>query len=180
MKTVWILAAAAVALWPAANKPAELMKRAKFSLTEAVEKSAPVAKDGTPFSVRLREEKGRLVYSTGFAQGETSLRVLIDAATAEVVSRTTETKSRSKLVAGVKVPMAKLIEAAVAKVPGKASRATFEMKKGKPIAEIVVVKEGKLFEVTLDAATGAVLKVEEDDDDDDGDDDDGDDDDDDD
>jgi uncharacterized membrane protein YkoI len=167
MKTVWILAASVLALLPASNKPAELIKKAKFSLSEAVEKSAPEAKDGTPFSVRLREEKGRLVYSTGFAQGESTLRVLIDAATSEVVSKATEKKSRAKMIAAAKIPMPKLIAAAVKKVPGQASRASFELKKGKTFAEIVVVKDGKLFEVKVDAATGEVTKVEQDDDDDD-------------
>jgi uncharacterized membrane protein YkoI len=58
----------------------------------------------------------------------------------------------------------------------KPTRVGFELKKGKPVAEVMVFKDGKLFEVKLDAVTGSVIKVEEDDDDDDGDDDDGDDD----
>jgi uncharacterized membrane protein YkoI len=172
MKTMWILVAALVAAAVPTNKPAELVKKAKLSLPEAAEKAVPEAKDGTPFSARLREEKGRLVYSIGFAQGEKSLRVLIDASTAEVVSKSTEAKSRTKMVSGVKVAMPKLIEAAVAKVAGKATRISYELKKGKPFAEIIVVKDGKLFEVKVDATTGQVTKVEEDDDDEDGDDDD--------
>jgi uncharacterized membrane protein YkoI len=177
MKTVWILVLAALgAAAVPSNKPAELIKRAKLSLPEAAEKAAPEAKEGTPFSARLREEKGRLVYSIGFAQGEKSLRVLIDASTAEIVSKSTEAKSRAKMISGAKVAMPKLIEAAVAKVAGKATRISYELKKGKPFAEIVVVKDGKLFEVKVDATTGQVTKVEEDDDDDDEDDDDDDDD----
>jgi hypothetical protein len=41
------------------------------------------------------------------------------------------------------------------------------------VAEVIVFKDGKSFEVKIDAITGSVIKVEEDDDDDDdGDDDD--------
>ena len=177
MKTMWILVMAALAAAAPANKPAELIKKAKLSLPEAAEKAAPEAKEGTPFSARLREEKGRLVYSIGFAQGEKSLRVLIDASTAEVVSKATEAKSRAKMISGVKVAMPKLIEAALVKVAGKATRISYELKKGKPFAEIIVVKDGKLFEVKVDATTGQVTKVEEEDDDDDDQDDDDDDDD---
>jgi len=177
MKTVWILVVALLSAGVPSNKPAELIKKAKLSLPEAAEKAVPEAKEGTPFSARLREEKGRLVYSIGFAQGEKSLRVLIDASTAEIVSTSTEAKSRSKMISGVKVAMPKLIEAAVAKVAGKATRVSYELKKGKPFAEIIVVKDGKLFEVKVDATTGLVTKVEEEDDDDDDEDDDEDDDD---
>jgi uncharacterized membrane protein YkoI len=172
MKFLWILAAAAVAAAAPANKPAELMKRVKIALPAAVEKAAPEVKDGTPFFARLKEVDGRLVYFLGFAQGETSVRVSVDAATSEIVTKTTEKKNHSKAISAAKISMAKAVEAAQAKVAGKASRVSFGLKKGKSVAEVIVVKDGKLFEVKLDGVTGAVLKVEEDDDDDDGDDDD--------
>lgn len=167
MKFAWILVAAVAAAIAPVNKPAELMKRVKIALPEAVAKASPEIKDGVPFSARLKEVDGRLVYALGFSQGKESVRVSIDAATSEVVAKTAEKKDHSKAISAAKLSMAKVVEAATAKVPGKASRANFLLKKGKAVAEVIVVKEGKLFEVKVDAVTGSVIKVEEDDDDDD-------------
>jgi|SRR6185295_774407 len=156
--------------------PDRLLKEAKISLPEAVEKALPEIKDGNAVSARIREEKSRILYIVNIAQGETAVRMSIDAKTKEVVEKTTLKKNYSKLVGASKITIAKAVTAATEKVAGKASRVSFELKKGKPIAEVIVVKDGKLFEVKLDGVTGAVIKVEEDDDDDDGDDDDDDDD----
>ena len=172
MKCAWMILVALLSAMTPVNKPAELLSKSKVTLPEVVTKALPEVKEGTPFFAKLKEEKGRVIYTVSFAQGAGSVKLSIDAATSEVLSRTTEKKDHSKMISAVKITMASAIEAAVKKVPGKASRANFYCKKGKPMAEVVVVKEGKLFEVKLDAATGAVLKVEEDDDDDDDEDDD--------
>jgi uncharacterized membrane protein YkoI len=159
------------------NSPDRLLKEAKISLPEAVEKALPEIKDGSAVSARLREEKGRILYIVNVAQGETAVRMSIDAKTQEVVEKTALKKNYSKLIGASKITLAKAVAAATEKVAGKATRVNFGLKKGKAVAEVLVFKDGKLFEVKLDAVTGSVLKVEEDDDDDDGDDDDGDDDD---
>lgn len=177
MKCAWMVVLALLGAAAPVNKPAELISKAKLSLTDVVAKVAPDVKDATPFFAKLKEEKGRVIYTVNFAQGGSSVKLLIDASTAEVINRTTEKKDRSKAISTSKLTMAGAIEAALKKVPGKASRALFYVKKGKPMAEVMVVKEGKLFEVKVDAATGAIIKVEEDDDDDDDEDDDDDDDD---
>ena len=150
-----------------ANKPAELINKAKLSLPEAVEKAAPEVKEGSPFFAKLKEVNGKVVYCMTFAQGQSSIKLSIDAATSEVLDKKTEKKDHSKAISASKLSMTKVIEAAVKKVPGKASRANFYLKKGKAMAEVIVVKEGKLFEVKVDAVSGAIVKVEEDDDDDD-------------
>jgi uncharacterized membrane protein YkoI len=175
-KSIVVLAVAALAIGARVSKPAELLKSAKLSLTEAVDKAVPEVKDGSPFSARLTDKGGRLVYLVRFAQGESSVKLSVDAKTSEIVERTTEKKSHSKVASAAKISPAKAIEAALGKVPGKASRVTFGLKKGAPVAEVIVVKDGKLFEVKVNGTTGAVTKVDEDDDDEDGDDDDDDDD----
>src|SRR5262245_2147746 len=167
MKGVLVLLMAILGTAVPHNKPAELVPKAKLTLPEVMTKIAPEVKDGTAFFAKLKEEKGRVIYTVNFAVGKESVKLSVDAATSEVIERTTEKKDRSKSMSAAKISMAGVIEAAVKKVPGKASRALFYLKKGKPMAEVVVVKEGKLFEVKLDASTGAVVKVEEDDDDDD-------------
>ncbi len=167
MKYACMIAAALLCAAAPVNKPAELLSKTKLSLTDALTKGIPEVKDATPFFVKLKQEKDRVVYTMTFAQGKESVKISIDAATSEVFGRTVEKKDHSKAISAAKISMAGAIDAALKKVGGKASRANFYLKKGKPMAEVIVVKDGKLFEVKLDAATGAVVKVEEDDDDDD-------------
>jgi uncharacterized membrane protein YkoI len=167
MKGAWMILAALLCAAAPSNKPAELINKTKLSLSDALAKVMPDVKEGTPFFVKLKQEKDRVVYSMTFAQGKESVKLSIDAATSEVFGRTLEKKDHSKAILAAKISMAGAIDAALKKVAGKASRANFYLKKGKPMAEVIVVKEGKLFEVKVDAATGAIVKVEEDDDDDD-------------
>jgi uncharacterized membrane protein YkoI len=161
------------------TSPDRLLKEAKISLPEAVEKALPEVKDGSPVFARLREENSRILYVVNVAQGEGAVRMSIDAKTQEVVSKTPLKKSYAKLIAASKVSMAKAVEIATGKVAGKATRVGFELKKGKAVAEVLIFHDGKLSEVKIDAVTGSVIKVDDDDDDDDddGNDDDGDDDD---
>jgi uncharacterized membrane protein YkoI len=81
-------------------------------------------------------------------------------------------------IAGVSATaLAKAIETALQKVPGgEALAAEIEIENGKAMIDVKVFAHGKLYEVEINAATGAVQEVdqEDDDDDDDEDDDDGD------
>ena len=82
-----------------------------------------------------------------------------------------------KLAAACTLSMSQAIDAALKKVDGKALHCEIELENGKALYEVKVFSNGKLYEVEIDATTGAVIEVEEDDDDeDDADDDDGDDD----
>lgn len=156
----------------------QLLKEAKGSLCEAVEKALPGVKDAVPIGARLMEDKGRALFVVRVAQGEGAVRISIDAKTLERVETSPLKKNYSQLVSASKLSFAKAVEAALRKVPGKATRVGFALKKGKPIVEVGVFKDGKAYEVKLDGVTGSVIKVAEDDDDEeDGDDDDGDDDD---
>jgi len=174
MKAAVHLLGLAIACLSTRHSPDRLLKEAKFTLPEAVEIAVPEIQDGSPISAGLREEKSRILYVVNIAKGETATRMSIDAKTKEIVSKTELKKSYAKLIGASKVSMAKAIEIATTKVAGKATRVGFGLKKGRAVAEVLVVLDGKLFEVKLDAVTGSVIKVEEDDDeDDDGDDDDG-------
>lgn len=178
MKSALYVLGLLLACLPLRHSPEKLLKEATVSLPEAVEKALPEIKDGNAVAARLKEDKGRVLFVVSIAQGETATRLSIDAKTKEIVEKAALKKSYAKLLGASKVTLAKAVEVAVAKVPGKATRVGFELKKGKPIAEVIVFKDGKSFEVKLDAVSGSVIKVEEDDDDDDdGDDDDDDDDD---
>jgi uncharacterized membrane protein YkoI len=160
------------------SNPEKWLKEAKVTLPEAVAEILPQVKPGTPIAARLAEEKGRVLFQISVAQGESGVRLSIDAKTLEVTEKTPLKKNYTKLVGAAKVTFAKAVEVAIHKVPGKATRVGFGLKKGKPIIEVKVWKDGKLSEVEIDGITGSVLKVDDDDDeDDDGDDDDDDDDD---
>ncbi len=177
MKSALYLMGLLLACLPLRHSPEKLLKEATVSLPEAVEKALPEIKDGNAIAARLKEEKGRVLFVVSVAQGESAVRLAIDAKTKEIVEKTTLKKSYVKLLGASKLSLAKAVEAALLKVPGKATRVSFELKKDKPVAEVMVFKDGKLFEVKLDAVTGSVIKVEEEDDDDDDEDDDDDDDD---
>ena len=174
MKSALYLVGLLLACLPLRHSPEKMLKEATVSLAEAVEKALPEIKDGNAIAARLKEDKGRVLFVVGVAQGESTVRMAIDAKTKEIVEKTTLKKNYVKLLGASKLSLAKAVEAALAKVPGKATRVGFEFKKGKPVAEVMVFKDGKLFEVKLDAVTGSVIKIEEDDDDGDGDDGDGD------
>ena len=80
----------------------------------------------------------------------------------------------AKLAAACKVTLSQAVETAVKKVTGQALNAVIELEDGKATIEVTIFSNGKVYEVEIDATTGAVLEVEQEDDDDDGDDDDGD------
>ena len=84
----------------------------------------------------------------------------------------------AEVAAACKVTLAAAIETALAKVKGSALSAEIELENGKAHIDVLILSEGKLWEVEIDGTSGAVNEVEqEDDDDEDDDDDDGDDDD---
>src|SRR5580765_4930622 len=145
MKTaLYLLGLALACLSSARPSPERLLKEAKITLPEAIELSLPEIKDGSAISARLREEKTRILYVVNVAQGETATRMSIDAKTKEIVSKTPVKKSYAKLVGASKISMAKAIEIALTKKAGKATRVSFELKKGKPVAEVLVFLDGKL------------------------------------
>src|SRR5213078_4755307 len=98
MKCVWMIVLALLSAATPANKPAELIQKSKVTLPDVVTKSLPEVKEGTPFFAKLKEEKGKVVYTVSFAQGTSSVKLSIDALTNEVLSRTTEKKDHSKTI----------------------------------------------------------------------------------
>jgi len=72
-------------------------------------------------------------------------------------------------VAGVSATtLTAAIESALKKVPGgEALAAEIEVENGKALIDVKIFSNGKLYEVEIDATTGAVLEVEQDDDEDD-------------
>lgn len=148
----------------------KLLKEAQFSLTASIEKAGKDLKDVTPVSAWLRTCEGRTVYTVRFAQGEQTLAFCLDAKTGEVVKKETEKRNRTKALAGSKTSIASAIEIALKKVPGQAYRASLVLEKKTSMYEVLVLSDGKRFEVEVNAATGEIIEVEQEDDDDDDDD----------
>ncbi|HEX7899045.1 MAG TPA: PepSY domain-containing protein [Planctomycetota bacterium] len=169
-----VMIAAIVALGMSAPEHSfeKKLKEAKCTLTEAVEKAGKDLKDVQPISAKLKQIKGKYLWDVRVAQGEKSFRRVLDAKSVEIVEKKNLKSNHAALLASAKVSLAKGIEIALKKVPGKPVTAEMEVENGKPVIEVKVLADGKVFEVEVDAVSGAVLEVEEDDDEDDDDDDD--------
>ena len=75
MKCVWMIVLALLSAATPTNKPAELIQKSKVTLPDVVTKSLPEVKEGTPFFAKLKEEKGKVVYTVSFAQGTSSVKL---------------------------------------------------------------------------------------------------------
>jgi uncharacterized membrane protein YkoI len=70
-------------------------------------------------------------------------------------------RARRALEAGEILPLARILSAAEAARPGRVIELDLERDDGRWIYELEVVSpEGRLYEMEIDAATGAVLKIE--------------------
>ena len=65
-------------------------------------------------------------------------------------------------IAGAKIDLAKAVAAAEQHVGGKASKGEYERHKGQWVFDIEVVKDKKVMDVKVDAASGKVISATED------------------
>jgi len=73
-------------------------------------------------------------------------------------------RARRAAERGEILPLERIYERALARFPGRVLEAELERKRGLWVYELKILDDrGRLFEVYLDAGTGAVLKHEEDD-----------------
>jgi uncharacterized membrane protein YkoI len=145
---------------PAAPDYAKLIKAAKLTLSEAVEKAAKEVAGGTVMSAYMEENEGKPRYFLYVAKGRKTVEVSIDLKDGTVSGKETLDDDDSKLVGAVKITLPKAIETALAKVPGKAVYADFDDDgKGAAEAEVDVFADGKVTRVFIDASTGEVLKT---------------------
>jgi uncharacterized membrane protein YkoI len=136
-----------------------LLKKATYSLTEAIQKATPVAKDGVLVSADLEDDNGKAVFVVEFAQDRKVVEVKLDAVTGELLTKEIEDDDKTGIVKACKLPLTRGIEIALQKVPGKATGAEAEIQDEKPVLEIKIFTNGKLVKVKVDAVSGAVLKT---------------------
>ena len=158
MKTKLILAAAVLAVgWRRADDgedPAALLRKAGITLSEAVQKAAAIAGEGTVVGAELEDEDGKVIFSVEVAQGDKILEVNLDAKTGEKVNVETEKEDKSAVAKALKIGVGQAIEAALQKKPGLAFAAEAEVEDGKPEVEVEILSEGKIWKVEVDGASG--------------------------
>jgi uncharacterized membrane protein YkoI len=164
VKSLCVGLAVGLALGAGSGKREALVKEAKITLSEALEKAGAEVKDGTPVSCELTSRKGVVQYAAVFARGSAGMSVALDPKTGAVLGKAEVAKDFSK-AAAAKIGLAKGIEIATKRVPGKATDVELEFEDGRLVLEVEVFADGKVFEVEIDAETGQVLEVEEEDDD---------------
>jgi uncharacterized membrane protein YkoI len=146
---------------PAAAGPPDAQKlvdAAAFSLAEAVDKALAAA-PGVAVSVVLENDDGRIAFSVVLA-GEGDVREIgLDAKTGAVFEDETENRDASEVVAAAKIPLGAAIRKALARVPGRAVEAELERRGGRALAEVEILSDGTILEVTVDAVTGATVEV---------------------
>jgi uncharacterized membrane protein YkoI len=136
-----------------------LLKKAAYSLTEAIQKATAIAKEGVVVSADLEDDNGKAVFVVEFAHEKKVIEVKLDAATGELLTKEIEDDDKSDVVKACKLPLTRGIQIALEKVPGKVLGAEAEIEDDKPILEMKIFADGKLLKVKVDAVTGAVLKI---------------------
>ena len=140
--------------------PARWLAHAGFSLQESIVKAAKEAKEGAVVRAVLEEDDGRIIYSVEFVQGSKILEVDLDAKTGELVKKDLEDEDKSAALKACTFPLAKALETALQKVPGKAIEVEAELTpEGKGRYDVKIFHEGKVRKVVLDGASGEVLSV---------------------
>ncbi|HZN38886.1 MAG TPA: hypothetical protein VFD82_08790 [Planctomycetota bacterium] len=143
------------------DQTGQRLKEAKLTLVEAIQKSVKEAGAEAgpvvPFKAEFEIDKGKAVFSIDLAQGNKTLNVVLDASDGSVVEKETEDGDHTALAAACKVPLAKAIDAALAKTKGHAMEATLRLAAGKPVIDVVVF-DGKLAAtVCVDGLAAAVI-----------------------
>src|SRR5579862_6777399 len=156
--TLAVLAAVATSGWSGTDAgddhPAQLLKKTGLTLSEAIQKAAAIAGQGTVVGAELEEEDGKVIYSVEVAQGNKILEVNLDAKTGEKVNTETENEDKSAVAQALKVSVGQAIEAALQKKPGLAFNAEAEVEDGKPEIEVKILSDGKVYKVEVDGVTG--------------------------
>src|SRR5262249_37375798 len=136
-----------------------LLKKATYSLTEAIRKATPIAKEGVLVSADLEDDHGKAVFVVEFAQEKKVVEVKLDAVTGDLLTREIEDDDKTEIVKACKLPLTRGIEIALEKVPGKVVGAEADIEEGKPYLETKIFADGKVLKVKVDAVTGTVLKI---------------------
>jgi uncharacterized membrane protein YkoI len=148
-------------VWAAPTDYAKLLEGAKNTLSEAVAKAAKEVPEGKPLSAYIEENEGKPAWFVYLAKGQKVVEVKVDLKEGAILAKETLDDDDSKIAAAVKITLEESIQKALAKVPGKAVYADFDLDEKGPVeAEVLVFADGKVTRVLVHAGTGEILKVE--------------------
>lgn len=131
---------------------ADAILRLEDAVTQALA-SAP----GVAIEAGLEEEKGKVYFAVEVATGREVREIKFDVRTGEIAKPEVEDDDRSAVVAAAKVPLRTVIQAVLARYPGKVVEAEVELEGGRVEAEVMVITGGRLLQVKVDAETGQLL-----------------------
>ncbi len=157
--------------------PAVDLGKASISLVDAISR-AEAKTGGKALEAEVEAEDGKVVIEVETLKDGVVSEVKIDAASGEILGVEEEKESEKeveKKVAALQASTLSLaggILKAEAETGGRAIEAELEAEKDGVELEVKVVKDGAELEVKIDAATGAVIKIEKEGDEDDKDEDD--------
>jgi uncharacterized membrane protein YkoI len=134
---------------------AALLKDAKLSLAEGVEKGLAEAKEGIVVRAELEGDK-TTHWAIDVSKGDKVLAVDIDVKTGRVVGSDLENEDQSKLAKSAKVTIQKAIEIALKKIPGQAVGAELRLAAEKPQFDVRILAKDKVKSVKIDALSGEI------------------------
>jgi len=143
----------------------KLLKSATLTLGEAIDRGAKDVADGVPLTAYIEDNEGNPCFFVFVNKGRDTFQVAVDPKTGKVLEKETVPESDAKhdasIVGALKITLAKAIEKALGKVPGKAVYADFDLDEKGPVeAEVDVFAEGKVTRVFVNGTTGEVMRTE--------------------
>jgi uncharacterized membrane protein YkoI len=148
-------------LWCTPPDYAKLLESSKLSLSDAIEKAQKEVPEAKPMSAYIEDNEGKPCWFVFLSKGAKTVEVTIDLKEGSVLSKETLDDDDSKIAGAVKLTLVEAIQKAIAKAPGKAVYADFDVdEKGPAEAEVLVFADGKVTRVLVHAGTGDILKSE--------------------
>jgi uncharacterized membrane protein YkoI len=132
---------------------AALLKDAKVSLSEGIEKGLAEAKEGIVYKAELEGDK-TTHWAIDISKGDKVLAVDIDVKTGKVVASDLENADQSKLAKSAKITILKAIEVALKKTPGQAVGAELKLAGEQPEFDVKIFAKEKVKSVKVDALSG--------------------------
>lgn len=137
----------------------KLLKGAKISLSDAVDKALAEVKDGVVVQAEIEEENGGVRWSLDVAQGDHIFEVGLDVEDGSIVEKANEQEDQSKVAAAAKVTLAEAVAIARKESPGRAVEARLVMDGDRPQAQVTLFAKGNTTLVAIDAVTGKPVEA---------------------
>jgi uncharacterized membrane protein YkoI len=147
----------------------EVFEKAKINLSKAIDVAQAKVPGGKPFYAIAEKDDDQLVFLVYVLAGKNVTAVEVDAVTGKIDEIDEDAKDDiddlpdvRKALKATKIALPAAIASANAKVKGgKPYEVSLELDESNPVIYVEVLAGDKVMEVTIDAASGKVLEVEE-------------------